>query len=92
MTEAIAAIDGRLAGATLDGTAKFVVPGEGTIMVDSSGARAGDAAADVTLTADAATFQAIVEGDQDPAAAFMSGKLDIEGDMALALQLAGALA
>ncbi len=88
---AIRALNDRLKGAPLDGTAKFAVPGEGAIMVDSAGARAGDEAADVTLTADAETFRALVDGDLDPAAAFMSGKLDIEGDMGLALRLASAL-
>lgn len=91
INEAVRALNARLAGAALDGTAKFAVPGEGAIMVDSTGARAGDGAADVTLTADARVFEALVQGDMDPAAAFMSGKLDIEGDMGLALQLAGAL-
>ena len=88
---AIIALNARLGGAALDGTAKFVVPGDGTIMVDSSGARRGDDAADVTLTADGDVFEAIIAGDLDPASAFMSGKLEIEGDMGLALKLASAL-
>lgn len=88
---AIIALNARLGGAVLDGTAKFVVPGDGTIIVDSSGARVCDAAADVTLTANGDVFEAIITGDLDPAAAFMSGKLEIEGDMGLALKLAGAL-
>lgn len=91
MDEAISALNARLDGTALEGTAKFVVPGEGAIMVDSTGARAGDEAASVTLRAGAETFQAIIAGDMDPTSAFMSGKLEIEGDMALAMQLAGAL-
>ncbi len=91
MDAAIIALNARLSGAKLDGTAKFVITGEGAIMVDSSGARAGDGAADVTLTAGGDVFEAIIGGDLDPAAAFMSGKLDIDGDMGLALKLAGAL-
>ena len=35
-----------------DGVAKFVIPGEGAIMVDADGVRAGDDEADVTLTAE----------------------------------------
>ncbi len=91
MDAAIVALNARLDGAALDGTAKFVVPGEGAILVDTDGARAGDGAADVTLTAEGEVFEAIIEGDLDPATAFMSGKLDIDGDMGLALKLAGAL-
>ncbi|WP_113911204.1 SCP2 sterol-binding domain-containing protein [Roseovarius dicentrarchi] len=88
---AITALNAKLNGAALDGTAKFVVRGDGVILVDSDGARTGDAASDVTLTADGDVFEAIVMGDLDPASAFMTGKLDIDGDMGLALQLAGAL-
>ena len=75
-----------------DGTAKFDISGEGCIMVDGSGARAGDEAADVTLTADADTFQQILQGDLDPTAAFMQGKLAVDGDMGAAMRLASVLA
>ncbi len=76
----------------ISGTAKFVIEGEGAIMVDENGARAGDEEADVTMTADAETFQSILEGDLDPTAAFMSGKLAVDGDMGMAMQLGSALA
>ncbi|PVA11940.1 sterol carrier family protein [Pelagivirga sediminicola] len=91
LNEAASALTARLKGAVLGGTAKFVVPGEGAVMVDSTGARPGDDSADVVLTASAETFQALVDGSMDPSAAFMSGKLEIDGDMALAIELAGAL-
>jgi putative sterol carrier protein len=74
-----------------DGTAKFDVEDEGCFMVDSSGAREGDEAADVTLKADADTFKSILDGDLDPTSAFMSGKLAIDGDMGKAMQLAQVL-
>jgi len=75
-----------------DGLAKFVVGDEGSIMIDTDGARAGDDDADVTLMADADVFQAILEGDTNPTAAFMTGKLKIDGDMGMAMKLAGTLA
>ena len=53
--------------------------------------RAGDDAADVTLTASAETFQSIVSGDLNPTAAFMTGKLSIDGDMGAAMRLGSAL-
>lgn len=79
------------AGDGFDGSAKFVIEGEGTIMIDSDGARAGDDDADVTLTADSDTFQSILEGDLDPTAAFMSGKLQVDGDMGQAMKLGNVL-
>lgn len=75
----------------ITGSAKFVIPDEGAIMIDADGVRAGDEEADVTLTADADTFQSILSGDLDPTAAFMQGKLTVDGDMGMAMQLAAVL-
>ena len=74
-----------------DGNAKFVIENEGAIMVDGDGARAADEEAEVTLTADADTFQAILDGDMDPTAAFMSGKLKVEGNAQRALKVSSIL-
>ena len=74
-----------------DGTAKFVIEGEGAIVVDKDGARASDEPADVTLTADEDTFRAILSGDLDPTSAFMSGRLAVDGDMGAAMRLGSAL-
>ncbi|MCB2095755.1 MAG: SCP2 sterol-binding domain-containing protein [Rhodobacteraceae bacterium] len=73
------------------GIARFVIEGEGAVIVDGDGVRAGDGDADVTLTADVETFEAILNGDMDPTAAFMQGKLAIDGDMGMAMQLGAAL-
>lgn len=74
------------------GTAKFVIEGEGSIMVDENGARAGDDDADVTLTADTETFAGMLDGSVNPTAAFMGGSLAVDGDMGMAMQLGAALA
>ena len=75
-----------------DGVAKFAITGEGSIMVDSAGARVGDEEADVTLTADRDTFLDMLSGDLNPTSAFMTGKLSVDGDMSKAMALASALA
>ena len=92
MNQAVAILNEKLSAADFDGTAKFDIQGEGAIMMDSTGARAGDEEADVTLSADADTFQSILEGDTNPTAAFMSGKLAVDGDMGMAMKLASVLA
>ncbi len=87
---AVAALNEKMSGG-FSSVAKFVIEGEGAIIVDGDGARAGDDEAEVTLTADADTFQAILEGNENPTAAFMSGKLTVDGDMGLAMQLGSVL-
>ena len=89
--KAVAALAERFTGEDIGGTAKFVIEGEGAILLDNAGVRAGDDAADVTLTADAETFQAILQGETNPTAAFMTGKLSVDGDMGLAMKLGGVL-
>ncbi len=88
---AVAALNEKIEGG-FDGLAKFVIGDEGSVMIDSDGARAGDDDADVTLTAATDVFQAILEGDTNPTAAFMTGKLKIDGDMGMAMKLASTLA
>ena len=88
---AVAALSEKLGGDSFDGSAKFVIEDEGALIIDSDGVRASDDEADVTLTADADTFQSILEGDTNPTAAFMSGKLSVDGDMGLAMKLGSVL-
>ena len=90
--KAVEALNAKLGDAGFDGIAKFVIEDEGAIVVDSDGARASDDDADVTLSASADVFQGIMEGDQNPTAAFMSGQLSVDGDMGMAMQLGSALA
>ena len=47
----------------------------------------GAADADTTIAASEADFLKIVSGEQNPTAAYMSGKLKIKGDMGAAMKL-----
>ena len=78
-------------GGGFDGVAKFVIKGEGAIMLDGTCVRAGDEAADVTLTASADVFKAILDGEMNPTMAFMTGKLSVDGSMGLAMKLGSVL-
>ena len=90
--KAVAVLQEKFEGADIGGTAKIAIPGEGAIMIDDTGVRSGDDDADVTLTADADTFRAILDGETNPTSAFMTGKLSVEGDMGLAMKLGTVLA
>ena len=85
---AVAALDPKAKG--FDGTAKFVIEGEGAVYIDANGARAADDEADVTLTASRETFEGMLSGDVNPTMAFMTGKLKVDGAMGTAMKL-GAL-
>jgi putative sterol carrier protein len=88
---AVKALAARLDGRDMEGSIKFVISGEGAVRIDEAGVTADAADADCTITADTETFQELLAGDLDPTAAFMSGRLAIEGDMGLAMRLASAL-
>lgn len=92
VNQAVTVLNEKLATADFDGTAKFDIEDEGCVMMDATGARAGDEPADVTMSADEETFRGILEGDTNPTSAFMSGKLKIDGDMGMAMKLAAVLA
>jgi putative sterol carrier protein len=89
---AIEAINNRLGEDGFDGSIKVEIEDEGALIIDQDGARASDEDADCTMTADADTLQGMLEGDVNPAGAFMSGKLQVEGDMSMAMKLGAALA
>jgi putative sterol carrier protein len=91
LNAAVSALNDKISGEGFDATAKFVLGDEGSLIIDASGVRAGDDDADVTLTADVDVFQQIFEGEMNPTAAFMSGKLTIDGDMGAAMRLANLL-
>lgn len=75
----------------LSARAKFNFGDEGVVFVDTSQnppeISHEDKEADVELICTAETFQAILEGRQDPNIAFMMGKLKIKGSMGLAMKL-----
>ena len=87
---AVEKLSRKLAGG-FDGVAKFVIEGEGAIMLDNSGVRAADEEADVTLSASADTFRAILDGEMNPTMAFMTGKLKVDGSMGMAMKLGSVL-
>lgn len=88
--KAVELLSAKLKGG-FSGVAKFVIEGEGAIMLDAEGVRAADERADVTLTASPDVFRAILDGEMNPTSAFLSGKLAVDGDMGQAMQLGSVL-
>lgn len=71
----------------IKGTVSLEMPDLGTLYVDETGAVESRQAADITLTAKSGVFRDIVEGAQNPAMAFMTGKLKVEGNPMRALKV-----
>jgi putative sterol carrier protein len=63
--------------------------GQWTVRVDDGQVSVVDGAgdADTTISASEETFTKIVEGEQNPTTAYMTGKLKIKGDMGAAMKL-----
>ncbi len=90
---AVKSLGDRMAGQNIDGTVEFVIEDEGSLTIDDTGVSPGSSggAADCTMTASADTFQSILEGELNPTAAFMSGRLKVDGDMGMAMKLGSIL-
>ena len=86
--DAVEALREKMSKNSFDGTAKFEIEGEGSIVINESKVYASDEETDVTLKASVEIFQEIFNGELDPTAAFMTGKLKIDGDMGTAMRLA----
>jgi putative sterol carrier protein len=70
---------------------KFDIDGSGSWLVDVDDGhvtvREGDGDADCTISASTETFLKIANREQNPTAAYMSGKLKVKGDMGQAMKL-----
>jgi putative sterol carrier protein len=80
---------GKTAG--LNNSYVFAIDGAGTwtVKVADGGVTVddGDTGGDCTISTSAETFEKVVKGEQNPTAAYMSGKLKIKGDMGAAMKL-----
>jgi putative sterol carrier protein len=71
---------------------KFDFAEAGKIFLDGAGGvSTEDNPADTTLKVKLEDFAAMAQGQLDPTAAFMQGKLKVEGDMGVAMQLQGVM-
>ena len=77
------------------GKIRLDIEGEGSILIDGSGdtvgIETGEEEADTTIGMSLNTFQGLMDGSLNPAMAFMSGKLNVGGNMGLAMKLQGML-
>ena len=85
--DALTALLHEKAKGAIKGTAKLVITDQGSVILSEDGAVQSDADADVTLKASEAVFRAILNGDQNPITAVMTGKLKVDGNQMRALKV-----
>jgi len=71
----------------IKGSVRLEMPEFATFYVDGTGAIESDQDADITLTAKAQVFYDIAMGEQNPATAFMTRKLKVDGNPMRALKI-----
>ena len=71
----------------IKGTAKLIIKDQGSVILSEDGAVQSDADADVTLKATEEVFRAILDGNQNPITAVMTGKLKVDGNQMRALKV-----
>jgi putative sterol carrier protein len=91
LEEAATALREKFAAADFEGSVKFEIEDEGVILVAEGEVctenNPGDSDADVTISAALDTFRDIFDGALSPTAAYMTGRMRIDGDMGMAMKL-----
>jgi len=77
----------KVEAAGFDRSVKFDTGADGVIVIDGASISTDDAPADCTIKLSLGDLEDLIAGDLSPTAAFMTGKIKIEGDMSVAMAL-----
>ena len=99
ITKATDYVNAKLSERSFDGNIRIRIEDAGEIIVDSTGARPASqpgqnsqqAGHECLVTTDQATFSAVLDGHLDPMTAYLSGRLQVKGDMGAIARFGNAL-
>jgi putative sterol carrier protein len=77
----------RVESGGFDRSVKFDTGGDGIIVINGNTISTSDGPADCTIKLSLGDFEDLLSGDLSPTTAFMTGKIQIEGDMSVAMSL-----
>jgi putative sterol carrier protein len=81
----------RVENSGFDRSVKFDTGGDGVIVIDGQSISTSDAPADCTIKLSLEDLEALIAGELNPTAAFMTGKIKVEGEMSVAMALSQVL-
>ena len=84
--EAIMSLQEKMGNEEIDGSIKFEIEDVGSIVIEAGDVKESDEETDCTLRGDLETFMEIFRGDTSSSAAFMTGRLKIDGSMGTAMK------
>jgi putative sterol carrier protein len=77
----------KVESAGFERSVKFDTGADGVIVIDGATISTTDAPVDCTIKLSLSDLEDLIAGDLSPTAAFMTGKIKIEGDMSVAMAL-----
>jgi putative sterol carrier protein len=77
----------RVESGSFDGSVKLDTGGDGVIVINGNTISTADGPADCTIRMSLPDLEDMIAGELSPTTAYMTGKIKIEGDMAVAMQL-----
>lgn len=82
-----AKLKSRVESSGFDRSVKFDTGSDGVIVIDGATISTTDAPTDCTISLSLDDLESLIAGELNPTAAFMQGKLKVEGDMSIAMAL-----